>query len=266
MQVKKVPAALGWRWVVEGITTFFRLPSVMIATGALLLLTILLTTALPIPLLGPVIPVLLTPALSFGFAQVTRDVLAGRRPSPFVLFSGLGPKAVGIRKELLILGVFNVIATVIATVVSGLVDGGDWGEMMAGERPADVAGEATIKALEAAMLFLVVYAPLQATMWFAPLFVGLHRIPATRAIFYSVVSVWRNKWPLLAYSTGWIGVALLWSLAVQLLLPLVGRQGGQLLMFVAMILLLIVVYSSYWPTFRDIVEPGPEDGAPLSTN
>ena len=263
MQVKKVPAALGWRWVVEGITTFFRLPSVMIATGALLLLTILLTTALPIPLLGPVIPVLLTPALSFGFAQVTRDVLAGRRPSPFVLFSGLGPKAVGIRKELLILGVFNVIATVIATVVSSLVDGGDWGEMMAGEQPADVAGEATIKALEAATLFLVIYAPLQAMMWFAPLFVGLHRIPAMRAIFYSVVSIWRNKWPLLAYSIGWIAVALLWSLAVQLLLPLVGRQAAQLLMFVAMILLLIVVYSSYWPTFRDIVESGSEDGTPV---
>ncbi len=264
MQVKKVPAALGWRWVVEGFSTFFRLPSIMIATGALLLLTILLTTALPVPFLGPAIPVLLTPALSFGFAQVTREVLAGRRPSPFVLFSGLGPKAVGVRRDLLVLGGFNVIATVVATLIAGLIDGGNWGEMMAGERPADSPTEASLEVIEAAMLFVAIYAPFQAALWFAPLFVGIHRVPALQAVFYSVVSVWRNKWPLLAYGFGWVAVALGWSLGIQLLMPLLGGQFAQMLMFVAMVMLLIVVYSSYWPTFRDIVDSSPADGLPLS--
>lgn len=266
MQVKKVPAALGWRWVVEGFTTFFRLPSIMIATGALLLLTILFTSMLPIPLLGPAIPVLLTPALSFGFAQVTREVLAGRRPSPFTLFSGLGPKAVGIRRDLLLLGAVNLVATVVATLLAGLVDGGNWGEMLAGERPADAPAEASLAVIEAALLFIAIYAPFQTALWFAPLFVGMHRVPPVQAVFYSVVSVWRNKWPLLAYGLGWIAVALGWSLAIQLLLPLLGQQAAQMLMVIAMMLLLIVVYSSYWPTYRDIVEPSAEDGTPPSPN
>lgn len=255
MQVKKVPAALGWRWVAEGFTTFRRSPPVMLLTGILLFFTLLLTSALPIPVLGPVVPLLLAPALSFGFAQVSREVLAGHKPSPFLLFSGLGPKAVGIRRELLLLGIINAVATIIAMLIARSVDDGSWTEMLVGETPADVSPEVAAKALDAMLVFLAVYGPFQGLFWFAPLFAGMHRVPAVRAVFFSAISVWRNKLPLLAYFLAWVGVALLWSMAIRVvLMPLLPTLASSLLL-VAMVLLLVVVYSSYWPTYRDIVDP-----------
>lgn len=258
MQVNKVPVVLGWRWVAEGFTTFFRSPAVMLLTGILLFFTLLLTSALPIPLLGPVLPLLLAPALSFGFAQVTREVLAGRKPSPFLLYSGLGPKAVGIRRELLILGVINGVATLIAMLVARSIDDGSWTEMLVGDSPADVSPDVAAKALDSMLLFMAVYGPFQALFWFAPLFAGLHRVPAVRAVFYSAISVWRNKLPLLIYFFGWVAVAIGWSLVVRVVLMSLLPTIASSLLLVAIVLLMVLIYSSYWPTYRDIVEPPPD--------
>ena len=265
MQVKKVPPALGWRWVVEGFTTFLRAPAVVTVTGVLLFFTLLLTSALPVPLLGPVVPLLIAPALSFGFAQVTREVLAGRRPSPFLLYSGLGPKAVGIRRELLILGAINVTATMIAMLVARLIDDGSWTEMLVGDSPAEVPPEVAARVLSAMLLFMVVYAPFQAVFWFAPLFAGMHRVPAIRSIFFSAVSVWRNKLPLFGYFTGWLVFAVVWGLVVRTVAMLLLPSIGPTLLPVAMVLLMVLVYSSYWPTYRDIVDP-PPDTLPTPAN
>lgn len=261
MQVNKVPAATGWRWVVEGFTALTRSPGVMLATGALLLFTLLMSAALPVPVLAPVIPLLLTPALGFGFVQVTREVLAGRRPSPFVLFSGLGPKAGGIRREMLILGVVNATATLVAILLTRLVDGGRWADLLSGERAMGANAEIGVETIEAAMLFFVFYAPFQAAFWFAPLFVGLHRTPGLRSVFFSTVSVWRNKGALFVYFAGWFAVALGWSLVVRLFTQLMTPATASLVMIPGLLVLMVALYGSFWATFRDIVDPPVADGA-----
>ncbi len=260
MQVKKVPAATGWRWVVEGFTALTRSPGVMLATGALLLFALLVTSAFPVPVFGPVIPLILTPALGFGFVQVTREVMAGRRPSPFVLFSGLGPKAVGVRRELLVVGGINATVTLLAIAATRLVDGGRWADLLSGERSGPAA-EVGVETLQAAMLFFGLYAPFQAALWFAPLFVGLHRTPGFRSVFFSTVSVWRNKAALTVYFAGWFAVALGWSLLVRMVAQLLTQSAAALVMIPGLLVLMVALYGSFWATYRDIVDPPVGDGA-----
>ena len=119
--------------------------------------------------------------------------------------------------------------------------------------------------VQAMLLFMVVYAPFQAVFWFAPLFAGMHRVPAIRSIFFSAVSVWRNKLPLFGYFTGWLVFAVVWGLVVRTVAMLLLPSIGPTLLPVAMVLLMVLVYSSYWPTYRDIVDP-PPDTLPTPAN
>lgn len=257
MQVKKVPATLGWRWVVEGFTILFKSPGIMLVAGLLLFFTLLITSALPIPLIGPVLPLLLTPALSFGFADLTREVAAGRKPMPFSLFAGLGPKAAGLRRELLLLGVFNATATLVALLLTQLVDGGGWSRLMTGETQMDVTTEVDVETFEAALVFMMFYAPFQAAFWFSPLFAGMHRVPAVKAIFYSIVSVWRNKLALIVYFAAWLVVAVGWSFLVRLMAAVVAPSAASMIIIPGLLVLMVALYSSFWPTYRDIVDPPP---------
>ncbi|MET0509978.1 MAG: BPSS1780 family membrane protein [Burkholderiaceae bacterium] len=260
MQVKKVPAATGWRWVVEGFTALTRSPGVMLATGALLLFTLLMTSAFPLPVIGPIIPLILTPALGFGFVQVTREVMAGRKPSPFVLFSGLGPKAAGVRREMLVLGGVNAVATLLAVALTHLVDDGRWAGFLTGARTIEAGTEIGAETIEAAIVFFAFYAPFQAAFWFAPLFVGLHRTSGLQSVFFSTVSVWRNKGALLVYFAGWFAVALGWSLLVRLITQALTPTTASIVMIPGLLVLMVALYGSFWATYRDIVDPPVAEG------
>ncbi len=45
-------------------------------------------------------------------------------------------------------------------------------------------------------------------MWYAPVFVAWHRLQPVKALFYSLVGVWRNRSAFAVYLLGWIAVAI----------------------------------------------------------
>ena len=61
----------------------------LMAAGILMLFTLLVLSAPPI--LGAFLPLVLSPALSFGYLQAIRRAQEGSRPRPWTLFSGLRP-------------------------------------------------------------------------------------------------------------------------------------------------------------------------------
>jgi hypothetical protein len=267
MQVRRVPARTGWRWVTEGFTILAASPMPLIATGVLMMFTLLVVSAVPV--LGTFLPLVLSPALSFGYLQAIRRVQEGKPPSPWILFLGLKPPGSPTARSLLALGVINARATAIALMITAAIDEGAWlgllttsgdgATLPAPSTPPSPAAAAG--AVYAGFVFLVLYAPMQVALWYAPLFAGLHHTTAVKALVFSAVAVWRNKGAFAIYFAGWFAVAVGLSVLIQVLLAVVPAGFSALVLAPAFLLLMAALYCSFWPTYRDTVDPIAADPA-----
>ncbi len=257
MQVRRVPAAQGWQWVMEGFTVFGRNPGAILGSAVLMIFA-LLVTSMP-PLIGSLLPLVVWPALGYGFAQVSRQVLDGQKPPSLTLFAGLQPKSKTIFRGMLAIGSVNAAATALALLATLLIDGGVLLEQLS-PRAATNQPEPGVATAYAGLVFLALYCPLQLALWYSPLFVGLDGVPPTRAFFYSVVAVWRNKFAFCVYFAGWLLVAIGLSIAARLVaLVLPATIAGFVLAPGVLVTMVALYASSFWATYRDTVE---KDGRP----
>jgi hypothetical protein len=215
----------------------------------------LLSLSVVIPLVGAVSPLVLTPALMVGLMHAVRSAEAGRMPSPGLLFAGFRDAGGTAWRPLLVLGGFNAAATLAALALAALADGGTLMRLATGQAGADEVGADESSMLYAAVVFVLVYTPIQMAMWYAPLFAAWHKVPPAKALFFSFFAVWRNKWAFLVFGAGWFAVAFLASLAVRLLDSLLGDSPVLLSMLLSPLSLVLItaVYCSFWASYRDAV-------------
>lgn len=253
MQINPLRAATGWRWVRDGFSLLRGQPIALLAITFLNLM--LLSLSVVIPLVGAVSPLVLTPALMVGLMHAVRSAEAGRMPSPGLLFAGFRDAGGTAWRPLLVLGGFNAAATLAALALAALADGGTLMRLATGQAGADEVGADDSSMLYAAVVFVLVYTPIQMAMWYAPLFAAWHKVPPAKALFFSFFAVWRNKWAFLVFGAGWFAVAFLASLAVRLLDSLLGDSPVLLSMLLSPLSLVLItaVYCSFWASYRDAV-------------
>ena len=260
MQVTRAPARAGWGWVAQGFALLRRRPLALLGLTVLFLFTVVLPTA--IPLVGGFAPLLLTPALSVGYMQAVRATEAGRMPSPWTLYDGLRGRGGRDARPLLALGLLNCVLTVAVLAATAVVDGGTLFRIATGAIAPDDPALAESGLVFAAVVFLLLYTPVQMAMWYAPVFVAWHRLQPVRALFYSLVGVWRNRAAFTVYLLGWFGVAVALSIALQLLRPLLPAGLLPLLLSPLSLVMFAALYCSFWPSYRDVVVDGPDTGPP----
>ena len=253
MQIQSLPAATGRRWVADGFRLLRRYPVPLLALTFLYLLMLMAATI--IPLVGPFAPMLLTPVLAVGVMHAVRAADQGRLPTPQMLFAGFRDAGGKAWKPLMLLGLLNVVSTLVALATASVADGGTLLKIATGQTTTDDPALHEQTLLIASMVFMLLYTPVQMALWYAPLFVAWHGIPLGKALFFSFVGILRNKGAFLQYVLGWMVVALLASLAVQLLKMIFG-DAPLLISLVLSPLSLVVLtalYCSFWATYRDAV-------------
>lgn len=234
MQIASLPASTGRRWVLDGFRLLRRGPAPLLVLTFLYLLLVMLSAV--IPAIGPMLVLLLTPGLMVGAMHAVRAVERGTLGGREGLVEGFRLAAQGSARPLLTLGLVNVSAAVLAFAVSSLV---------------------TEEPMTQFVVTQLLYAPVQLPLWYAPLLVAWHKVPPGKAMFFSVVAVLRNKGAFVQYVIMWAVIALLASLAVQMLFLAFGLAPLLiLLVFLPLSLLMpTAVYCSFWPTYRDVVLP-----------
>jgi hypothetical protein len=254
MQISRLPALTGWRWVIEGFRILGRQPVALLSITFINLM--LMGLSLVVPLVGSMGPLLLTPAFMVGMMRAARMADAGQNPSPLVLFSGFKEQQGRAWRPLLILGVINAVTTMIALSAATMAGGELLVEMATGRiSPADPrAADAPLG--WAALVFLVIYLPVQLATWYAPMFIAWDGIPLTKAMFFSIAAILRNKAAFLIYAGGWFLVALVGMLVLRIVQGLIG--GSPMLMTLVLYPVwlggLAAVYCSFWATYRDAVD------------
>ena len=253
MQIEQRPARAGWQWIKDGFALLRSYPIPLLTLTFLYLL--MLTVPSMLPGIGGFLPLLLTPLLAVGLMTAMLSAEQGRLPLPRLLFQGFRTGDAQAWKPLLILGGLNLVTTLGALMLASLVDDGTLMRLITGQVERDDPGLAEIDLMIAAAVFLVLYTPIQMALWFAPLFVAWHRIAPVKAMFFSLVAVWRNRSAFMIYALGWLAIAVALSMAIQILSRTLD-PGPLILSFVLSPLsltMLAALYASSWISYRDTV-------------
>ena len=253
MHIEQLPAKTGRTWVLDGFRLLRRAPLPLLALTFIYLLVLMVATL--IPLIGPFAPMMLTPALAVGVMHAVRTAEHGDLPTPQMLFAGFRASAGRAWRALLALGVINAASTLVALGLASLADGGTLLRIATGQVVSDDPSLQDSSLVFASLIFLLAYTPMQMALWFAPLFCAWHEQPPLKAMFFSLAAVMRNRWAFLQYALGWFAVALVASLAIQLLKMLLGSSPLliSLVLSPTSLVVLTALYCSFWATYRDVV-------------
>ncbi|WP_174908628.1 BPSS1780 family membrane protein [Burkholderia diffusa] len=261
MQLIEVPAKAGYVWFRQGIWLFRRNPLAFITLFFTYLLAITLVSMVPV--IGAALPLLFIPGIAVGFMAACRDTVAGKPVMPTILIDGFRSYGSVTTQRLLVLGVVYVALMVLVFAASSIVDGGGLLTMMLGATsetsptPEALAAQGTLGAL---LLATLLYAPVAMLFWFAPVLTAWHDIPPAKALFFSIVSCWRNRGAFVVYGLLWFAVALGTSFGLSLLLQALGAGAYVLtIMMPVTIIIVTMMYCSFYATYRGcfgVQEPG----------
>jgi hypothetical protein len=271
LQVHTVAPLQGLRWIRDGLRLFGRQPFALAALSAFYLLLVLFPTT--VPLLGPALAGVVAPFASFGMMQACRETERGTTPTPVAFMFAL--RSDPPRRQMLRLGVIHAAVLLAVGTVLALTGVDDAIRILPTESvtvaagPGSVAGS-NMPAFQVngpllALQFLI-FLPLEMAMWFAPVFVGWHGVPAGKAMFFSFFACWRNKWALLVYT---LATVLLCALVATLVATAAAAliKSDEILSFLSAPLLLAgagLVLTTLYPIYRSIVLGSAESPTPLA--
>ncbi|HEX4985877.1 MAG TPA: BPSS1780 family membrane protein [Burkholderiales bacterium] len=252
MNIEKVPASHGLKWVVQGLVLLRR--NFFVWVLFVLLLWALVFVSSRLPFAGLALAVL-TPVFLGGLMIGARAVEKGDELEITHLFAGFRTHTL----NLLAVGAFYLVGNVVIVMIMGGI-GGEAIERIAAMQGQEMDPEALAKFVGPAMMALLVgmalSVPLTMAVWFAPLLVVFQDEKPAPALRQSFGACLRNMLPFFVY-----GLVIFVPL-VLLMLPFnkmgVDRNPG---LWIVALLVLPSIYTSYRDIFRDA--SGPE--APAAT-
>lgn len=245
-----------------------------------------------VAVLGSLLVAMLTPALTVGFLQACRAADSGLPVHPVLLFA---PFRAGRQtlQRLIALGFVQMLAlTLILLATSGTSAFRDdpatpprvattatepapaaspgarrdaSGTASNADTPTEAEQEAIRREAVQRLVQGVGYLPVALLLWYAPLLVAWHGVPPGKALFFSVVAVWRNRTAFVVYGLAWMAIWVTLSVVIGLFASLIGLGNLAALLAAPLVMLLLTcmycsVYPSYATVFVDPERPQPDSG------
>lgn len=246
MQARRFPATRGWIWLRNGFMLWRKSPLAL--TAACLTMTMLLVISAVLPLLGQILPALLLPPLGVGLFRLCTELKRRGVAAPGMLFSGF---RLHLPRQMMI-GGMRLAGQIICVVVAARIAGIDPGESL-GKMSDDGSTLTLSPQLEAFIGWgMALGTPLELLFWFTPQLVALGGISPLKAVFFNIVSCWRNLGALLVCLLLW---ALLFAFVPALLINLIGAflpALGGLLLAPLFVVMMPVFYASFHASACDI--------------
>ena len=249
MQAVSLPASAGLRWIAEGWALFKRQPMALFSWAMFVTLVLIFAT-MTAPI-GPILFIILMPAITLVTLSIAKRVHQNQKLNAALWIEPLRTR--GVFKKLLVLGVLYVVICLAAGLIAFLPYADELNvAMQALVDTQDVTP--LIEAIQTPMLiFAALYFLLAALFWYSPILVGWHATPIGKALFFSAVACWRNKWAFMLYGACWAGIFIAMDTIVNGLvslgLPIDLTAALQIPINVA---LGSVLYASFYPTYVSV--------------
>lgn len=250
-----LPAKTGWLWVREGFEIFSKRPAEL---STLFFGYLFLMLALGIvPVIGQLLPLLLVPLFSMTFMHACVHVKQGKRVYPNLLLTGFRSPAV---RTLLKLGGLYLLAAIGSIGLSSLIDGGLFWQAITGQIAVDAEVVRNSNMTMAMLFSAIIYVPAAMAFWFAAPLIGWQGMGVGKAIFYSFFAVKRAGKAFLVYGLLWVGIGMILPVLVSSLVgALLNSPSASIFVMLPMSLVLtIVMYCSFYPTYTQMFGEPPE--------
>lgn len=253
MQARQLPTQRGLAWLREGFLLWRRNPALLtFASFGYLLMLVVVSS---VPLIGQPIASLLMPVFSLGVLNTCRSIDEGRKGGPDLLFSGFKTNLAA----LVTIGGMYLIGSVLVLLLTTLVDGGTLMRFMTGAEAFDPESSDMSGLGFALTVAIALSTPVLMAYWFGPVLAGWWNVSAPKAMFFSFHACLRNWRPFVAY--------VLAIVLFGVLLPgmVIGTLGAAipflstLLMLMLPLILLPVLFASFYINARDVFGPDTVD-------
>jgi hypothetical protein len=249
MQLIEVPAKTGYVWFRQGIWLFRKNPLAFLTLFFAYLLVMTLVAQLPY--VGGILPLVFVPGVAVGFMAACRDTIAGKPVFPTILVDGFRSYGSVVARRLLLLGVFYFAAMVLVLLGSALADDGMLLKVMLGTAPMEpdaVLNSNIMMGIVAAMAF---YVPVAMLFWFAPILTAWHDVHPLKAMFFSIVSCWRNRGAFVVFGLLWFAVETTVMFGLTALMQVLGAGDYAVAVLMpATIIVTTMLYCSFYATYR----------------
>lgn len=249
MRAELLPAARGWSWIAGGFALFRRNPAALtfLVFGYMISLVIVGL----VPLLGNALASVVLVPLSMGVMNGCRMIDRGEMPPLTAVFSGFEKNT----RALLMLGAIYYASTMAILGIATLIDGGDLAAAIrAGRLPPPEALERDA-VLVAALVGAGLAAPLTMAYWFSPMLAAWHGTGAGKALFFSLVALWRNWRALLVFSVAAAALAIAAPgvlLVVASALSIPPPLAAAIVMFPLLFVFFPTMFASVYVSYREV--------------
>jgi uncharacterized membrane protein len=207
---RAVAAGRGWDWIAQGWGLFKKQPGVWI--GILVVLLLINVAIAFVPIVGSLASFVLGPVFGGGILLGCRAMEQGGELEMGHLFAGFRDRF----GPLVLVGVLNLVATVVIVLVVGLATGVSLFSISGGMPPHSMSPAAALTLLLAVLIVIALQLPVVMAVWFAPALVVLHGKDAVAALKESFVGCLRNVVPFLIYGLVMLVFAILASIPAGL--------------------------------------------------
>ncbi len=264
MQIKRIPAARGRKWLLDGSDLFARAAISFLLFG---LVIQLLTLLLAVPFIG-VLVILVLPTLIAGALGVSRQVDSGNPVALSSFFALFSDKTK--RRPLLTLGLFNLLIGVLASLIMasslGALSESNLLELMQSADPETLASINLVPLFSLMLQLALVLSLVTALNFFAVPLVAFQRVAPLQAMMASLKACVVNWAPMLVYGAAvvvlFVIVALLLMLVATLAVMIFGTgtlssQVMTLVTIPVLIAIQMILLCAQYLAYRDIfgVEP-----------
>lgn len=262
-----VRASKGWGWIASGFALFRAQPIVWIAL-VFAYWSIMSIVSL-LPYVGFAASLLLVPLFSVSFMHVAHTAESGRRPEFQMLFSGFRER----QKPLVVLGVvYLMLHLALFAALLVVAPTGEGGADLRRLGEGDVLDPSRLESvlLRAALVATVLYLPIVAAFWFAPVLVAWDRLAPAKALFFSFFAVVSNWRAFLVYGIAVTLLAgVLLGFVVAVFSAFAGGRGAagpgvlRIAMPVYVATLMPILFASFYASYRSVFPPPEESAKPL---
>ncbi len=246
--MNSITAKTGWTWIVKGYGIFRKRPFLLTNIFFAYMIGLMLLGIFPF--IGQILPILVVPVFTFFFMETCYRIDAEKYVSFRDLFNVFNRQIIS---RLLLLGSIYLLYALLLSVIAIAIDGGLLLGAVTQPTPQELTSSQQIKMMLTFVLMIALYIPFAMAVWYATPLIGWQKMSIGKAIFFSFFAVLRTIKPFLVYVFCWLTIGLALPVVLGSILILMG--GQQLAVFILMILsviLSILGYCSFYPTYKDV--------------
>jgi hypothetical protein len=255
-----LPAKTGWLWIKEGFSYFKKQPVGFNLIFLAYFLVMNIISSIPLMIFNTVpvfklLSIITLPLFSMAFMLACRQIQAKQRIQIKAIFAFLRAPS---SKPLIFLGCLYPIAGIIALAVSILADGGLLWQVSVGNEinAADIPNSNILSAVFVSFLVCI---PMVMALWYAPPLIAWKNMSLVQALFYSFFTVYRHWKAFFVYFAGWFVISIvLPSLFSAIIAMLFGFQMAIAIALPVSIILTVVIYCSFYPTYTAVFDETPQ--------